>query len=200
LRWARRTRPGVSLVDLTIAIVVFAVASFGRWHTRRARDASTAARVRPFTAFADLASRRASSTSARVTIIDGAVAIVVFVVAKFARGLNRLRTNERSARTRECALRAETLLTGHETLATTTGIAFVDRTIAVIVDTVAVFCTREDRLIARDHATQTDRRSCIANTRLTRGACLTAARITFVGDSITIVVEAIALFGRRLHR
>jgi len=195
-RCARRPSTRIVFVGLSVAIVVETIASFGLGqHVLIANDHAKRTGGRARCAHAEIA-RTAGLSAAGITFVDLTVAIVVFVIARLVGRLHGLNTNEPPilalvgpgrtyARQRRRAG------------STALRVAFVDRTIAVIVDAVAAFGRGENRL-------RTCRRAVLAveDTLRTRpelpwnGTCSTRPRISLVRRPIAIVVEAVADFRR----
>ena len=189
------TATRIAVIDSGIAIVVEAIAYLGGRHrVLIAHDAAPRTRrgsSRTNSRLTGIARR----TPARIAIVDGAIAIVVETVAAFRIGENRLSTYERTSRTRRDARRTQSQLT-RATRHAAARIALVDRTVAIIVETVANLDARVVVAVARNATVRARRRTGRANAILACIARQTAAGIAIVHGTIAIVVEAVARLGR----
>lgn len=92
------------------------------------------------------------------------------------------------------------MLPGDRTHPAAAGIVFVDLTIAVVIDAVARFRGRENRLRTSDHSIGAIRRPHGARPGNSRRTRLTTSGIAIIGNAIAVVIETIADFRNGLHR
>ena len=186
----------IALVDGSIAIVVFVVADFIRRRIALYTNERSALALEGSGSAYARKLRRARAAALRIAFIDGAIAVVVDVVAAFGCWKNRLHAGERSILTTENALRTGSLFACYGAGTSGTGIAFVGGAVAIVVQTVAGFGGRLRVLCTSDIAAVARGRTCGAHAKLPGRAGHAAARVAFVRLSVTIVVLAVADFGR----
>jgi hypothetical protein len=131
-RRTRYTATRIAIVRAAITIVIETVANFSAGVlVAIANDCSRRARRGACRAYT-LLTGTAGQPAARITIVDGAIAIVVNTVTRFRRREHRLCTDDHAGGARGNACGANALKTGIAGYAAA-GIAIIDRTIAIVV-------------------------------------------------------------------
>jgi hypothetical protein len=194
---AALTEGGEGFINATIAVVIDAIAAFDLGGARL--DAALDASAIGITDVDACIGTSANANGAALTeggevFIDLAIAVVVKAITDFGGGLVILDALETAidAGSRSCGADAKkTCVTG----CATTGIAFIDLAIAVVVDAVTDLVgglVILDALEATTYAVACTRRTDTRKPRVTGSA---AAGIVFVDLAIAVVIEAVADFG-----
>lgn len=197
-RVAHHRTTGIAVVDNSVAIIVQAVASFGRWIVvaiAHNRAASTRRRSRRTNTWLTGIAVRAG---AGIAVVDGTIAIVIEPVACFRAWIRIAIAYDGTARTRRRSRSAHTELP-RVARHVAAGIAIVDSTVAIVVQPVAHFRRRLRGLAARNHSIRTNLCSCRANAIQSGRTGITHRRGSIVDRAIAIVVEPIANFGAGIH-
>lgn len=171
-----------------VAIVVDTIACFSLGHRRLlARDRTVAARTRP-QGTSPLKPRHTRLAAAGIAIVDHAVAIVVLAVADFC-SRHRIRfALERTGRAIERSLGTCTGQTSgaHDAA---TGVTFVGRVIAVVIDAVADFGHRHTWHTSLRNASGTSLHGHLTAAHTTRQRAQ-----VIVDEKVAIVIDTIARF------
>jgi len=146
------------------------------------------------------ASTRVLPAAHRIGIIfvELSIAIVVEVVADFGCWIVVAVAHDRATRAGGRTGRANAELS-RNTSHSAAGIAVVDDTIAIVVETVAHFGGRPLITVADDHTHRAIGSACRANATLASVARRASTRIAVVHGAIAIVIEAITRFRRRIQ-
>ena len=143
--------------------------------------------------------RKAGATgvaAARVAVVGRAVAVVVEPIAGLGSRLGVGHALQRAADALLGPARTDALLAGAANVAAS-GVAVVDRAVAVVVQPVASLDRGLVVLLADDVAVLAMLRPHVADPRLTGRADAAALGIAVVGGSIAVVVEVVAELGLR---
>ena len=187
---------GVSFVDLAVAVVVETVALFRAWVDRaHTSQRAVLASLRPCGTNAFFACI-ASAPATRIVFVDLAIAIVVKTIALFGARCGRSDTIQLTALALKCTCATNARLTGR-TSTTAARVVFVDGAVAVIVDAVADLRRRYTGLNATHGPCACRVADVLAAVSASTLSSVTGlAHIKSVVDgSVTIIVDAVALFG-----
>lgn len=141
----------------------------------------------------------AGCAASNIPVVDNAIAIVIDVIADF-RGRSIVSiADDGPGYTRRCARPA---CPGQPCGArcAAAGIALVNLTIAIVVDSVAGFRSAGIICIANNDSARARRRTRCAVSWQSRIAICAAAGIAIVNDPVAIVVDTVANFGALLNR
>jgi hypothetical protein len=186
----------VAFVDGTTAGIIESIANFGFGGLSDAFECTILALVGTFAALAFFGGICAVSTATGVPFIDGAVAIVVFSVAGLGFGRCVGHTLDAAIGAGLGAVLAFAFFGGVGASSATSGVAFIDGTITIVVESIADFCGGTGIGNACEGAALA-LLDAFAAFAFFGGisAGFSATWVTFIDGTVTIVVFAVAGFG-----